>query len=96
MLSPASSDSEETSNPESVLPASCLVAAVRWEIESLVRTAQETEPGPADGPPNLLCPLCRTVSSTSLDPHLPLLLSPRYEPYAVTAQKTLLVAVRRG
>uniref|UniRef100_A0AAY5K731 Gypsy retrotransposon integrase-like protein 1 n=1 Tax=Esox lucius TaxID=8010 RepID=A0AAY5K731_ESOLU len=30
------------------------ISYCHWEIESFVRSAQESEPGPADGPPNLL------------------------------------------
>ncbi|XP_032364699.1 uncharacterized protein LOC116679100 [Etheostoma spectabile] len=41
---------EDSSAPESVLPSSCVVAAVSWEIESLVKAALATDPGPGDGP----------------------------------------------
>ncbi|XP_028437764.1 uncharacterized protein LOC114558173 [Perca flavescens] len=47
-------DSEEAGKPEAVLSPSCIVAAVQWEIESLVKAVQATDPGPGDGPPNCL------------------------------------------
>ena len=41
--------------PDTILSSSCLkVAAVTWEIESLVRRAQTSEPDPGNGPPNRL------------------------------------------
>ena len=42
-------------HPDAILSPSCLkVAAVTWEIESLIRRAQATEPDPGNGPPNHL------------------------------------------
>ncbi|KAK7925711.1 hypothetical protein WMY93_008021 [Mugilogobius chulae] len=37
-----------------ILPQSCIVAAVTWEIESRVRLAQQNEPDPGTGPLNSL------------------------------------------
>jgi len=36
------------------LPSSCVVAAVTWEIETLVKQAQVNQPDPGNGPPNRL------------------------------------------
>ena len=42
-------------SPDTILSPSCLkVAAVTWEMESLVWEAQVTEPDPGNGPPNRL------------------------------------------
>ena len=41
--------------PDTILSPACLkVVAVTWEIESLVRRAQASEPDPVNGPPNCL------------------------------------------
>ena len=41
--------------PDTILsPSSFKIAAVTWEIESLIREAQVTEPDPGNGPPNRL------------------------------------------
>uniref|UniRef100_A0A8P4FYW6 Gypsy retrotransposon integrase-like protein 1 n=1 Tax=Dicentrarchus labrax TaxID=13489 RepID=A0A8P4FYW6_DICLA len=40
--------------PETILPASCVVAAVNWRIEALVKQAQRSQPDPGNGPPNRL------------------------------------------
>jgi len=46
---------EETpSKPDTILPPSCVVAAVTWQIKSLVKEAQRTQPGPGNGPVNRL------------------------------------------
>ncbi|XP_025767086.1 uncharacterized protein LOC100708394 isoform X1 [Oreochromis niloticus] len=45
---------EEDSDPEPILPASCVFGAVTWEIESQIREAQDTEPNPGTGPPGRL------------------------------------------
>lgn len=37
-------EEEAPSNPDIILPSSCVMAAVTWEIESLVREAQYTQP----------------------------------------------------
>lgn len=50
-LSRQFADPSETGEPEAVLPSSCVVAAVQWDIESLVKAAY---PGPGTGPPDLL------------------------------------------
>lgn len=36
--------------PETIMPSSCIVAAVFWEIESRVRQAQLNQPDPRKGP----------------------------------------------
>ena len=42
-------------SPDTILSPSCLkVAADTWEIESLIRKAQVTEPDPGNSPPNCL------------------------------------------
>ena len=40
--------------PETILPESCFVGALTWEIEAEVIRAQEDDPGPGGGPPNRL------------------------------------------
>lgn len=45
---------EEEADPEPVLPAACNISAVSWEIETLIREAQETELDPGTGPPGRL------------------------------------------
>lgn len=45
---------ESPSHVETILPSACVVAAVSWEIESVVRKAQETQPDPGNGPSNCL------------------------------------------
>ena len=42
------------SSPEPILPSSCVVGALTWEIESQVLRDQELEPDPGGGPPNRL------------------------------------------
>ncbi|KAJ8332185.1 hypothetical protein SKAU_G00428350 [Synaphobranchus kaupii] len=37
-------------DPESILPASCMVAAVSWRIEEIVRSAQTSHPDPRSNP----------------------------------------------
>ncbi|KAJ8333610.1 hypothetical protein SKAU_G00416180 [Synaphobranchus kaupii] len=37
-------------DPESILPASCFVAAVSWEIEGIVKAAQASQPDPRNNP----------------------------------------------
>lgn len=37
-----------------ILPPSCNVGAISWEIESAIREAQRTDPYPGTGPPRLL------------------------------------------
>lgn len=39
---------------EPILPGSCLVTAVTWDIEERVRAAAEGQPGPSSCPPNCL------------------------------------------
>ena len=40
--------------PENILPSSCIVAAVSWRVEALVKQAPHTQPDPGNGPPNRL------------------------------------------
>ncbi|XP_038594284.1 uncharacterized protein LOC119917924 [Micropterus salmoides] len=41
-------------SPDTILPRTCLIASIVWEVESAVRRAQSTEPGPGLEPPNRL------------------------------------------
>lgn len=69
--------SEIPEKPETLLPPSCIVGALTWEIESLVRSAQQMEPDSRDGPPTKLYVLllwglkwfteCRQISLSSQD-----------------------------
>lgn len=43
-------DSEKT--PTTILPTSCTVASVTWEMEDVIHQAQQTEPDPGTGPTN--------------------------------------------
>ena len=45
---------ESGKRPEPILPGSCLVAAVTWDIEERVRAAAEGQPGPSSCPTNCL------------------------------------------
>lgn len=45
---------EGESTPDTILPASCMLGAVTWEIERVVREAQHTQPDPGGGPLNRL------------------------------------------
>lgn len=49
-LSRQFSASEEATEPASILPASCVVGAISWEIEAAVWETQESEPDPGGGP----------------------------------------------
>ena len=40
--------------PETILPPTCLIATLTWEVESTVRLAQRQQPDPGTGPPNHL------------------------------------------
>ncbi|XP_045905854.1 uncharacterized protein LOC123971201 [Micropterus dolomieu] len=42
----------DTPSPDTILPPSCVVAAVSWEIESVIREAQRTHLEPGNGPAN--------------------------------------------
>lgn len=53
-LSRQHSSKETNSRPNTILPASCVVAAVTWEIESVFREAQRLQPDPGSGPLNRL------------------------------------------
>ncbi|KAK7883132.1 hypothetical protein WMY93_029306 [Mugilogobius chulae] len=43
---------ESSDEAETIVPASCVVAMVTWEIQSLVEEAQKAEPDPGNGPHN--------------------------------------------
>lgn len=45
---------ETPSEPETILPSSCVIASVTWEIESRVLQAQGHDPDPGTGPNNCL------------------------------------------
>lgn len=45
---------EVSSAPDSILPSTCFVGAITWEIESLIKQAQRQQPDPGRGPPNTL------------------------------------------
>ena len=49
-----SSDTAPTPVPETILPSSCFLGALTWEIETEVSRAHESDPGPDGGPPNRL------------------------------------------
>lgn len=40
--------------PDTIVPTSCVVAAVSWEIEGAVREALQAQPDPGNGPPGRL------------------------------------------
>lgn len=48
---------ESPASPDTILPASCVVGTLIWEVESVVGEVQCDEPDPGDGPPNRLLPL---------------------------------------
>uniref|UniRef100_A0A674PJ94 Uncharacterized protein n=1 Tax=Takifugu rubripes TaxID=31033 RepID=A0A674PJ94_TAKRU len=41
-------------NPDTILPAPCLVASLTWEVEERVKAALENQPGPSSCPPDRL------------------------------------------
>jgi len=43
-----------TPTPDTILPASSVLGTINWEIETAVREAQFTQPGPGGGPPDCL------------------------------------------
>jgi len=43
---------DQSETPEPVLPASCTVGVVTWEITDLINSALASEPDPGNGPPN--------------------------------------------
>lgn len=45
---------EDPSSPETILPSSCVVASLTWQIEAQVRKAQHSQPDPCNGPINRL------------------------------------------
>lgn len=46
--------SESSTPPEPILPPSCIIAAVTWDVETRVIEAQQRQPDPGTGPPNRL------------------------------------------
>ena len=42
---------EATANPDTILPSTCLVAPLTWEVEERVRTALGGHSGPSACPP---------------------------------------------
>lgn len=54
MLSRQYVSGEASTNPDTILPSSCIVVAVTWKIQSLVKRAQQTQPDLGNGPPNHL------------------------------------------
>ncbi|XP_039465772.1 uncharacterized protein LOC120439125 isoform X2 [Oreochromis aureus] len=57
--------SEDAAQDAPILPHTCVVGVLTWEIESAIREAQRTEPDPGTGPPGLLFVPC-TVRSRVL------------------------------
>ncbi|XP_044054113.1 uncharacterized protein LOC122877061 [Siniperca chuatsi] len=53
-LSQQFTNAASSSDPETILPASCMVGAVTCNVESLVRDAQQTQPSPGNTSPNRL------------------------------------------
>uniref|UniRef100_A0A8C6K7U4 Gypsy retrotransposon integrase-like protein 1 n=1 Tax=Nothobranchius furzeri TaxID=105023 RepID=A0A8C6K7U4_NOTFU len=53
-LSRQFSPDDPSEAPEPILPATCLVGSLTWDIERQIHKAQETEPDPGGGPPNRL------------------------------------------
>lgn len=45
---------ENPPSSETILPLSCVVGSITWEIESVIREAQRTQPDPGNGPPGRL------------------------------------------
>ncbi len=87
-LSHLHTSEESPSIPDTILPSTCVVAEVSWEIESAVREAQRTQPtesavreaqqpDPGNGPPNCLyvpCSVCSRSSSGCIILALPAIL----------------------
>ncbi|CAB1456583.1 unnamed protein product [Pleuronectes platessa] len=46
------SPEEATAEPETIIPLSCIIAVLTWEVEATVRRAQTTQPDPDTRPPN--------------------------------------------
>uniref|UniRef100_A0A3Q2W0Y3 Gypsy retrotransposon integrase-like protein 1 n=1 Tax=Haplochromis burtoni TaxID=8153 RepID=A0A3Q2W0Y3_HAPBU len=46
--------SEDATRDSPILPPTCVIGVLTWEIESAIREAQQTEPDPGTGPPGLL------------------------------------------
>ncbi|KAI2649094.1 Transposon Tf2-9 polyprotein [Labeo rohita] len=66
---------EEPSSPETILPFSCVVAAITWEIESVIREAQHTQPDPGNGPPGRLFVPNAVFQGSPVSPCFPVCLS---------------------
>uniref|UniRef100_A0A669CQG4 Gypsy retrotransposon integrase-like protein 1 n=1 Tax=Oreochromis niloticus TaxID=8128 RepID=A0A669CQG4_ORENI len=53
-LSRQFSTAEEKADPDPILPATCTIGAITWEIEAAIQAAQEAEPDPGGGPAHRL------------------------------------------
>lgn len=53
---------EETLSPDTVIPPSSVVGAVKWETETTINRAQTTQHDPGNGPPGCLLSLIRCIS----------------------------------
>uniref|UniRef100_A0A3P9BXA9 Gypsy retrotransposon integrase-like protein 1 n=1 Tax=Maylandia zebra TaxID=106582 RepID=A0A3P9BXA9_9CICH len=49
-LSRQFSAADEKADPDSILPATCTIGVITWEIEAAIRAAQIAEPDPGGGP----------------------------------------------
>ena len=43
-----------STGPENILPPTCIIGTLTWEVESAVRLVQRQQPDPSTGPPNRL------------------------------------------
>uniref|UniRef100_A0A8C7YA87 Gypsy retrotransposon integrase-like protein 1 n=1 Tax=Oryzias sinensis TaxID=183150 RepID=A0A8C7YA87_9TELE len=55
----------ESQQPKTVIPASCVLGALSWQLERDIKAAQAREPDPGSGPPNRLY-VPRAVRSQAL------------------------------
>ena len=53
-LSRLYSPGDPGTDPETILPPTCLIATLTWEVESAVRLAQRQQPDPGLGPSNCM------------------------------------------
>ena len=53
-LSRLYSPENPSTGPKNILPPTCIIATLTWEVESTVRLAQRQQPDPGTGPPNQL------------------------------------------
>lgn len=47
-------DSDRSLSSDTIIPKACLVGSLTWDIESVVKTALQNDPGPGGGPPGCL------------------------------------------